>query len=114
MAALGARTAGKISLGSGDGGQENSIQISAADVHRILHSPDAVEAVTKKAEDLARIANGMALTRDAEYRVVVQNRDDTTRCRASVVAANYLAMVDDAHHSTLLKASAQVGSDPLP
>ena len=109
-----AEMAGNIPLGQGDGGQQNSMQISQADIHRILHSGAAVAAVTATAQKCAGIANAMAITRDAEYDVVVQNRDDTTRCRATVIAKNFMAVVDDAHHTTLLKAAAQAGSDPIP
>jgi len=108
-----AELAGNIPLGeNGDQGPA-SMQISPADIHRILHSPAAVAAVSARAQKCAGLANAMAVTRDAEYDVVIQNRGDTTRCRATVIAKNFMAVVDDAHHSTLLKAAAQTGSDPL-
>jgi hypothetical protein len=105
---------GKIDLGPGEGGQNNAMQISKEDVKRILHSSAAVSAVTARAEEVCRQANAQAITREAEYEVVVQNRGDTTRCRAIVRPANYYAIVDDHYHSTLLKAAAQAGSDAIP
>jgi hypothetical protein len=99
----------RLDLGGG-----NAIQISPKDIQRILHSSPVVAGVTARAQHCMGIANDLAVTSGAEYDMVVQNRSDTTRCRATVFAANFKAVVDDVYHSTLLKAAAQTGSDPRP
>jgi len=98
--------AGNVDLGDG-----HSMTISPEQIHALLHSPQAVAAIMAKAEHVCKLANDMAVTREAEYAVVLQNRNDTKRARATVYAKNFYAVVDDAHHSTLLKAAAQTPSD---
>lgn len=79
---------------------------------KLLHHPAVVAAITAKAEQMARYANNLSITEDAEYGVTVQNNPETTRARARVRPMNYEAMVDDAYHSTLLKTLAAFPSDP--
>jgi len=98
--------AGDVDLGDG-----HSMTISPEQIHQLLHSPGAVAKIMEVANHVCALANTMAITREAEYAVVLQNRNDTKRARATVYAKNFYAVVDDAHHSTLLKAAANTHTD---
>lgn len=90
------------------------IQIDHAAVRRMLNSPEVKAQVDARGRALAAECNRLAVTKGAEYAWLPSDHPDNTRARGRVVTANYKAQVDDAHHSTLLKALASVGSDPKP
>jgi hypothetical protein len=80
----------------------------------IMHSPEITARVADRAEAIATEANSLAVVEGAEYTYFVSNRPENIRARARVKPANAAAYVDDKLNATLLKAVANVGSDPYP
>jgi hypothetical protein len=99
---------GEHNLGNG-----NSMTFSPEQFQSLLHSDAAVAGIMDRARKCAEIANSLAITYGAKYEVSLQNKPDHSRARAAVYAANFKAVIDELHHSTLLKAAAQTGSDPI-
>ena len=102
-------TSGSIDIGFG-----MRLVITPDAFKMIMHMPEITAKVTERCEELTAAANSLAVTEDAEYAFVVSNNPDNIRARGRVFPDNFKAVVDDEHHSTLLKALEQVGSDPYP
>jgi hypothetical protein len=98
---------GEHNLGGG-----HSMHISEDQFNALAHSQAVVNAIMDRAHRCTDIANDLAITQDAKYDCSLNNSPSRSRATAVVYAANYKAVVDDAYHSTLLKAAAQTGSDP--
>ena len=81
---------------------------------KIMHTPEITAQVAARCEQIADAANELAVVRGAEYTFVVSNRPENIRARGRVKTGNYKSVVDNERNSTLLKALAQVGSDPYP
>jgi hypothetical protein len=89
-----------------------SMTFNPAAFRSLLHHPAVVAALQAKAQRIADTANDIKITEGAEYGVVLQNDPSYTRPRALVKPVGedpIKAIVDDAAHSTLLKAMGQVG-----
>jgi hypothetical protein len=80
----------------------------------IMHSPEITAAVTERCVDITSEANEQKVRPEAVYDYMVSNNTDNIRARGRVKPMNVDAMFDDAENSTLLKALATAGSDPLP
>jgi hypothetical protein len=90
------------------------LKIAPDAFRRIMHTTVITAMVAERCEELADTANALAVINGARYTYVVSNRPENIRARGRVRPDNYLAVVDDAQNSTLLKALSQVGSDPYP
>jgi hypothetical protein len=73
----------------------------------LTHHPEVVEAVRVKAAELAEIANSLAV------HVGRPDRPDPVyeSGKSRVWPGNFMAVLDDAEHSTLLKAIAQAQTE---
>lgn len=80
----------------------------------IMHSPEVTAQVDQRCEEITDVANSLAVKEGAEYYYFVSNNPANIRARGRVKPANEAAKIDDDINSTLLKALASVGSDPLP
>jgi hypothetical protein len=80
----------------------------------IMHTPEITAMVDQRCEELATAANGIAVKEGAQYVYQVSNNENNIRARGRVKPGNEAARIDDDLNSTLLKALASVGSDPLP
>jgi hypothetical protein len=80
----------------------------------IMHTPEITAATAERCEAICAAANALAILDGAEYVFVVSNNPDNIRARGRVKTGNAKAIVDNAINATLLKALAQVGSDPKP
>src|SRR5437763_450384 len=78
---------GEIDLGGG-----HRMTLNAAEFRRLLHRPEVVKALERRAHEIADAANGLAAQRQGrpppEYAVSVQDEAETTRARARVYPAN--------------------------
>ena len=92
-------------------GVEQEVYLEA--LHALLHTPEAVKAITARAQMVAANANTLAIMHGAQYGILVQNESWTTRARAFAKPMNMPAVIDDRIHATLLKAAAGVPSDPI-
>jgi hypothetical protein len=81
---------------------------------KIMHTAEITAQVEERAAAITEEANRLAITVGARYAYTVSNRPENIRARARVRPDNYKAVVDDEYHETLLKALANVGSDPKP
>jgi hypothetical protein len=71
----------------------------------LLKRPDVAEAVAKRAQGACDTANALAVTEGAVYEV---SRHDDGTCSVHPGGEDPIkGIVDDAHHSTLLKTQAQ-------
>jgi hypothetical protein len=82
--------------------------------HTAMHHPATTAAVEDRCEALAQEANSLAVEEGAVYEYAVSNNPNNIRARGRVRPANVKAVLDDDKNSTLLKALATVGSDPVP
>jgi hypothetical protein len=102
---------GEINLGGGA-----TMHLNAAAFRALLHRPEVVRALERRAQEIADAANGLAVQREdrpaPEYAVSVQDDAESTRARARVYPANVEAVLDAAHNLTLLKAMDQHPGDP--
>ena len=80
----------------------------------LMHSPQITAQVEERCSVLAETANSMAVIDTADYTYYVSNNSENIRARGRVKTGNHAAREDNAAHSTLMKALASVGSDPLP
>lgn len=80
----------------------------------IMHTPEITSVTQERCEELADMANSLAVIEGAKYTYSVSNNPENIRARGRVKPANEAAKRDDAENSTLLKALAAVGSDPVP
>lgn len=90
------------------------LHIDQAALRRAMNSPEVKAQVNARGRALATEANSLAETPGAVYKYVPSDHPNNRRARGRVTTANYQAQVDDAHHSTLLKALSNIGSDPKP
>ena len=80
----------------------------------IMHTPEITARVAHRCAQMCESANNQAVIEGAEYIFVVSNNPANIRARGRVKPGNIKAREDDARNSTLLKALAEVGSDPYP
>jgi len=99
----------EIDLGGGF-----KLKLSTDMFRQIMHTPSITEAVHERCEELCNACNALAVTPGAIYVYQVSTNPSNIRARGRVKPGNFKAVVDDAAHSTLLKALASVGSDPKP
>lgn len=83
-------------------------------IKRYIRTPASAQAVKKKAQEVADNAMSMRTRGHAEYGVIVYNDAARSRPVAVVRAMNINAVFDDLVFGTLLKAVANVRSDPIP
>lgn len=100
---------GELDLGHG-----HKMHFSNEQFREVLHSESVVEGISNIASRVTDICNSTKVKKRAIYEFIVQNSSDSTRARAFVRPANADAFYDDAVNSTMLKAAAQVPSDPKP
>jgi hypothetical protein len=101
-------TSGVHDLGSG-----TFIRVPEEVIRGLLRRPDAVAAIKERGKKVADLANSNHITKGAEYEAVYVDNPDYKRPTVMVKPANFKGVIDEATHSTLLKAAAQVGSDPM-
>lgn len=100
---------GEIDLGGGF-----KLKLVPDMFRQVMHSTRITAAVQARCEELTDLCNSLAITAGAVYTYTVSTNPNNIRARGRVRPGNFKARVDDAAHSTLLKALAQVGSDPIP
>jgi hypothetical protein len=100
---------GEIDLGGGF-----KLKLVPDMFRQIMHTAGMTAAVQARCEELTNLCNELAITAGAVYTYTVSTNPNNIRARGRVRPGNFKAVVDDAAHSTLLKALASVGSDPIP
>lgn len=100
---------GEIDLGGGF-----KLKLVPDMFRQIMHTATMRSAVQARCEELTNACNELAITAGAVYTYTVSTNPTNIRARGRVRPGNFKAVVDDAAHSTMLKALAQVGSDPIP
>lgn len=99
---------GEIDLGGGF-----KLKLVPDMFRRIMHTASMTAAVEQRCQQLTDVCNDLAITAGAVYIYTVSTNPTNIRARGRVKPGNFKAVVDDAAHSTLLKALASVGSDPI-
>lgn len=117
---------GDESAPSGDLGDGHFIKINEDVWRGLLHHPSVVTAITARANAIAETANSLvamdprAVARLGQgkpaYTTELRNDPHASRARVRVLPnpETMLGVIDDAHHSTLLKSVAAFPSDPFP
>lgn len=100
---------GEIDLGGGF-----KLKLVPDMFRQVMHSGGITSAVEQRCQQLTDLCNSLAITAGAVYTYTVSTNPTNIRARGRVKPGNFKAVVDDAAHSTLLKALASVGSDPIP
>lgn len=110
---------GTVNLGGG-----STMQFSPEAFRQLLHHPLVIEALKARGQAVADTANSLMamderavarLAPDGQpaYTAELHENPYGTRPRVRVMPANMLGIVDDAHHSTLLKSLLANPSDPI-
>ena len=94
---------GEIDLGAG-----NTLTLDPEALKEFLFSEEMLEQVAAAGEAVAAEANRLAEIEGSEYISILQSDRNYDTPRALVVANNYKARLDDAHHGTLTKAQVAV------
>jgi hypothetical protein len=98
---------GELDLGGGI-----TLKLSPDMFRRIMHDPQITAAVDQRCQEVTDLCNSLAITPGAVYTYTVSTNPNNIRGRGRVRPGNFKAYIDNAVHSTLLKALASVGSDP--
>jgi len=78
-------------------------------IKNVLWSPAMIAALTEAGQKVVDAANSMAQIEGAEYMLIVQKDESYPMPRVLVVASNYKAKLDEAHHSTMERAMVAAG-----
>jgi len=86
--------------------EAEGVKLLLPSVQAILQRPPVYAHVEKYTERQLAMANRMAITKDAEYGMIMYNNRPELGPVGVVFCDNYKSVIDDRYHSTLLKVAA--------